>query len=62
MLKYAFSDLDLLEVYLFVNKNNIPAIVAYEKCGFREKSLDGDTYYMIIEKDSYHKKNQQVQK
>lgn len=36
MLEYAFSELGLVSVYLFVNKNNVPAVKMYEKCGFHK--------------------------
>ncbi|MCG6135001.1 MAG: GNAT family N-acetyltransferase [Nostoc sp. LLA-1] len=34
LLNYAFQNLGLLRVYLYVMASNIPAIKTYEKCGF----------------------------
>lgn len=34
IIDYAFKELNLLQVYLHVNKENLAAIKAYTKCGF----------------------------
>ena len=38
MINYGFDELKLQSVYLFVNEENVPAIKAYEKAGFRKIS------------------------
>ena len=40
LLKYAFDELDLLEVYLYTEVHNIPAQKLFEKCGFVKYRLD----------------------
>ena len=40
LLKYAFDELDLLEVYLYTEVDNIPAQKLFEKCGFVKHRLD----------------------
>ena len=34
LINYAFQDLGLLRLYLFVLEDNTPAMRVYEKCGF----------------------------
>jgi len=47
ILKYAFNELGLKEVYLRVNKDNISAIKAYEKNCFCVVDSDGKYFKMI---------------
>ena len=47
LLEYARKDLKLKEVYLFVNKSNIAAIKAYNKCGFFETDTTEDKLRLI---------------
>lgn len=51
MINIGFSELQLKKIYLFVKKNNLAAIKAYEKVGFKIMSSDNDQYYMEINND-----------
>ena len=58
LLKYAFDELKLREVYLYTEVDNIPAQKLFEKCGFVKYRLDKnsavnrgqfvDRYYYVI--------------
>ena len=58
LLKYAFDELKLREVYLYTEVDNIPAQKLFEKCGFEKYRLDKnsavnrgqfvDRYYYVI--------------
>ncbi|WP_065219513.1 MULTISPECIES: GNAT family N-acetyltransferase [Butyricimonas] len=58
LLKYAFEELKLREVYLYTEVDNIPAQRLFEKCGFVKYRLDKnsavnrgksvDRYYYVI--------------
>ena len=58
LLKYAFDELKLREVYLYTEVENIPAQKLFEKCGFVKYRLDKnsavnrgqfvDRYYYVI--------------
>lgn len=48
ILDYAKEILKLKTVYLFVNKNNTPAIKSYNRCGFFEVEKNNDQLKLII--------------
>lgn len=48
MIKIGFNNLLLKEIYLFVNKKNIPAIKAYLNCGFIIEECKDDQIKMVI--------------
>ena len=48
ILDYGFKILDLNEIYLSVNKLNVPAIKSYEKCGFEIRSTSENELIMSI--------------
>jgi len=48
ILDYAFNELKLNMVYLYVDKKNIPAIKVYDSIGFLIKKELNNEYYMII--------------
>jgi RimJ/RimL family protein N-acetyltransferase len=48
ILDYGFKILRLNEIYLSVNKLNLPAIKSYEKCGFEIISTSEDELIMSI--------------
>jgi len=48
LLTYAFEELSLKEVCLFVKIANEQAIALYRNCGFRYKLSKGDNNYMVI--------------
>lgn len=40
LLEYAFSELNLIEVYLYTEEDNIGAQKLFEKCGFKKQFLE----------------------
>lgn len=46
LMKYAFDQLNLHRVTLYVHNFNERAIRAYEKCGFRREGLLRESYYL----------------
>lgn len=68
MLKYAFEELKLREVYFYTEVDNIPAQKLLEKCGFVKYRLDKnsainrgkfvDTYYYAITTSEFCKNNE----
>lgn len=46
LLKYLFDDLNAVRVELEVIQSNLRAIKCYKKCGFKEKAILGDKYYI----------------
>ena len=48
ILQYAFDNLNLQNVYLFVNKDNLVAIKSYKKCGFKEIETNEKELKLII--------------
>jgi len=49
VLLHAFEVLQLRQVYLKVNRSNVAAVRAYEKCGFRITAESGSTLIMTAE-------------
>ena len=50
MVNYGFEYLGLKEIYLYVNRLNVAAIKAYEKCGFLKVETKGTQIKMKIYK------------
>lgn len=48
MIKIGFEELKLKEIYLYVDKKNIPAIKAYLNCGFIIEECIGNKIKMVI--------------
>lgn len=46
LLKYLFDDLNAVRVELEVIQSNLRAMKCYKKCGFKEKAILGDKYYI----------------
>ncbi len=54
LLKYAFEELKLKQVYLYVNPKNIAAIKSYEKCGFIfQQKIDDEKMLFVINNANY---------
>jgi diamine N-acetyltransferase len=49
IIEYAFVNLNLKVLYLFVNSNNISAIRSYKKCGFKTIDIQNEIIKMTIE-------------
>jgi|WetSurMetagenome_2_1015567.scaffolds.fasta_scaffold08600_2 diamine N-acetyltransferase len=48
IIKYGFNVLKLNEIYLYVNRNNYPAIKVYNRCGFNSDSEKNDQICMVL--------------
>jgi len=53
ILDYAFNDLKLKEVYLFVNKANLAAVKVYDRCGFHRESETSTEFMMVLRASDY---------
>ena len=51
MIQIGFSEHNVKEIYLFVNKNNMPAVKVYQKSGFQIESLSNKEIKMVIRND-----------
>ncbi len=51
MIKMAFKELGLKEIYLYVNIKNFAAIKAYQYCGFIIVEKNLDQYKMVVKNE-----------
>jgi RimJ/RimL family protein N-acetyltransferase len=49
IISYGFETLHLKRIYLYVNKDNAPAIASYARCGFVQGEIKKDQIKMVID-------------
>ncbi len=59
LLKYAFEELNLKQIYLYVNPKNIAAIKSYEKCGFIfQQKIDNEKMLFVLNNENRNDNNE----